>query len=601
MMQTTSIYTDDSCSSSAVNVLVISNDNCSAAACSPRVFGNNTNYYKATTCYSADSYSFNPMEELFDGKAFIEGQAYSNSNCTDDAYLYRQGLVVGGCEPFTTRNNHSTSVTLSSDGSATMILYDNTECIDPPLTTYALGNETLANHLCYEGISNTGSVQYIARYYVHQNYDESSGSTLTETADSGASSHTAAIIGGVVAGIVALAIVVLIIHRHLKKRKSYQMEENLAIMERFTGSDTAYRRSSKIDHNSSSQSTLQVHTSNRAWDDDTIVAARIPRDKVILEKLVSRGAYGEVYKGCYNGQPIAAKMLLADTRRSIPHVNAFMAEVKLMVVMDHPHITKFIGVAWDSLTDLCSVTEFMDGGDLKTLLTQYHEENYPVGFDYTKVKIALHVAHALTYLHSLDPPVIHRDLKSKNILLSEELDAKLTDFGISRERVDETMTAGVGTSLWMAPEIMMGNSYDEMADMFSFGIVLSSDCTSAITGTGTYYTTTTCPSDGFASAEEVFGDTGYLLVDVYLEANCETSYAQDAFLASGECEYSGSGSAVIATLNSNGSAKLQYYVDSACSISIVDPIYITEDLLTSHTCVSGSKYYSNSGGSATNG
>ncbi|KAJ8520658.1 hypothetical protein ON010_g17918 [Phytophthora cinnamomi] len=145
----------------------------------------------------------------------------------------------------------------------------------------------------------------------------------------------------------------------------------------------------------------------------------------------------------------------------------------MAAVMDHPHIAKFIGVAWDSLTDLCSLTEFMDGGDLKALLVRYQEENHPVGFDHSKVMIALHVAHALTYLHSLDPPVIHRDLKSKNILLSQEMDAKLTDFGISRERIDETMTAGVGTSMWMAPEVMLGNPYDEMADIFSFGVVLS--------------------------------------------------------------------------------------------------------------------------------
>eukprot|EP00644_Phytophthora_capsici_P002648 jgi/Phyca11/543324/estExt2_Genewise1Plus.C_PHYCAscaffold_110578 len=213
--------------------------------------------------------------------------------------------------------------------------------------------------------------------------------------------------------------------------------------------------------------------SDRSWDDDIIVAARIPRDKVILESLVSRGAFGEVYKGTYNGQLIAAKILLVDTRRSIPHVNAFMAEVKMSAVMDHPHIAKFIGVAWDSLSDLCSVTEFMEGGDLKALLVKYEEEGHPLGFNYSKVKIALHVAHALTYLHSLDPPVIHRDLKSRNILLSKELEAKLTDFGISRERIDATMTAGVGTSLWMAPEVMLGERYDDKADMFSFGIVLS--------------------------------------------------------------------------------------------------------------------------------
>uniref|UniRef100_H3G7N6 Protein kinase domain-containing protein n=1 Tax=Phytophthora ramorum TaxID=164328 RepID=H3G7N6_PHYRM len=66
--------------------------------------------------------------------------------------------------------------------------------------------------------------------------------------------------------------------------------------------------------------------------------------------------------------------------------------------------------------------------------------------------------------------VIHRDLKSKNILLNEHLEAKLSDFGVSRERITGTMTAGVGTSLWMAPEVMMGGKYDAKADMFSFGV-----------------------------------------------------------------------------------------------------------------------------------
>lgn len=69
--------------------------------------------------------------------------------------------------------------------------------------------------------------------------------------------------------------------------------------------------------------------------------------------------------------------------------------------------------------------------------------------------------------------MIHRDLKSRNILLSGTHEAKLIDFGISRERLDRTMTAGVGTSLWMAPEVMTGEKYDDKADVFSFGVVLS--------------------------------------------------------------------------------------------------------------------------------
>ncbi|RLN72080.1 hypothetical protein BBJ28_00022391 [Nothophytophthora sp. Chile5] len=492
MMQTTSIYLDETCSGATVNVLVIQNDNCSAVSCSPRVFGNNTDFYKATTCYSADSQTYDPMEELFDGQSFVEGQAYTNTNCTDDAYLYRQGLVVGGCEPFTTRNNHSVSVTLDSDGSAAMILFDNTECTAPPLTTYALGNETLANHLCYQGISNTGLVEYIAKYYVHSDYNTSSSTsgtssnssgnsasstegTTTNTADSGGSNHTAAIAGGVVAALVVLLVIAaFLLRRRRSKQKQNEMDETLAMMESaYAGPDTAYQKPAKFENDSSTHTTLEAQSSDRSWDDDVIVAARIPRDKVIIQHLLSRGAFGEVYKGTYNGQDVAIKMLLPDTKRSIPHVNAFLAEVKLMAVMDHPRIAKYVGVAWDSLTDLCSVTEFMAGGDLKTLLVTFEEQNHPVGFDHDKVKIALHVAHALTYLHSLDPPVIHRDLKSKNILLSPELDAKLTDFGVSREWIDRTMTAGVGTSLWMAPEVMLGESYGEKADVFSFGVVLS--------------------------------------------------------------------------------------------------------------------------------
>lgn len=236
MMQTTSIYADSTCSGPAVNVLVIENNNCSAVACSPRAFGNNTDYYKAATCYSADSNFYDPMEDLFDGHAFVEGQVYSKANCTDDSFLYRLGLVVGGCEPFTTLDNNSVSVTLGSDGSAALILYDNTECTDPPITKYALGNDTLANHLCYEGISNTGLVQYIAKYYIHENYDSSSSSsggsdTVTKgTADSNSSSHTAAIVGGIIAGVVvvvALIIAGLIIRR---KQRSTRRFETLAVM-----------------------------------------------------------------------------------------------------------------------------------------------------------------------------------------------------------------------------------------------------------------------------------------------------------------------------------------------------------------------------------
>eukprot|EP00644_Phytophthora_capsici_P007178 jgi/Phyca11/112396/e_gw1.22.257.1 len=209
------------------------------------------------------------------------------------------------------------------------------------------------------------------------------------------------------------------------------------------------------------------------WDDDVITASRIPRKRIHIGELLSRGAFGEVYAGIFNGQQVAVKMLLPGTRRDIRLVNDFLSEARLTACMEHPRIVTLIGVAWDSLSDLCVVLEFMEGGDLRTLLNNYEKARRPVGFNREKTTIALHVCHALTYLHSLEPSIIHRDLKSRNILLNEMHEAKLTDFGISRERLDRTMTAGVGTSLWMAPEVMMGEKYDDKADMFSFGVVLS--------------------------------------------------------------------------------------------------------------------------------
>ncbi|KAG6587100.1 TKL protein kinase [Phytophthora cinnamomi] len=241
-----------------------------------------------------------------------------------------------------------------------------------------------------------------------------------------------------------------------------------------SSSSSSYHRSGRtFIPGSSSSSTFQGTTANYPWEDDFVVAARIPRDKVVVVQLLSRGGFGVVYSGLYGGRRVAVKMLLPETRRHISHVVDLLAEVKMMASMEHPHIVEFIGVAWDSLTNMCVVSEFMAGGDLKALLSDYEEQEYPVGFSREKLKIALHIAYALTYMHSLDPPIIHRDLKSKNVLLNEKLDAKLTDFGTSRERVNESMTGGVGTCLWMAPEVMIGDKYDDKADLFSFGVVLS--------------------------------------------------------------------------------------------------------------------------------
>ncbi|KAJ8556911.1 hypothetical protein ON010_g9055 [Phytophthora cinnamomi] len=252
------------------------------------------------------------------------------------------------------------------------------------------------------------------------------------------------------------------------------IENGTELMEAFDyNSQEPATEKSVVSTPGSETSTLSGASFTEFYTDDKVInKARIPREKVVVHEFISRGAFGKVYKGTYNGQPVAVK--------TMSDVVTFMKEIKMAATMSHPNIVQFIGVAWSSREDFCAVLEYMDGGDLRGLMDRYEEEKRPTGFDADKLKIALQVAHALAYLHSREIPVIHRDLKSKNILLNEALGAKLTDFGVSRERADRAMTADVGTSLWMAPEVMVGSAYDEKADLFSFGVVLSELSTHSI-------------------------------------------------------------------------------------------------------------------------
>ncbi|KAG6945944.1 hypothetical protein JG687_00017004, partial [Phytophthora cactorum] len=131
---------------------------------------------------------------------------------------------------------------------------------------------------------------------------------------------------------------------------------------------------------------------------------------------------------------------------------------------------------------------------------------------------------------------------------------------------------------------------------------LSSDCASTTIAGSTYYTETSCPSSIYSHAADVYDNTEYLLVDFYSGTDCTTYVESVAFATSGECQIAGTdGQSVVATLYSNGSAQLTYYLDGTCTLSASASYSITEDDLTSHSCSSGRKYYSSSDGSATNG
>ncbi|RLN67568.1 hypothetical protein BBJ28_00015387 [Nothophytophthora sp. Chile5] len=233
-----------------------------------------------------------------------------------------------------------------------------------------------------------------------------------------------------------------------------------------------------------------LYVANDIRTDDEVLQYRLLQEDVVRGKLIAKGGYGAVYLATFQNETVVMKQLLPDRARNKRWLVGFMDEIRISASLDHPKIVRFLGVTWSSLLDISMVIEYMPHGDLssalqKQLQRETRDERARDGYSWfhsvgdgdnlkCKSLIALDIAEAMVYLHSFESPIIHRDLKPKNVLLSDTCEAKLTDFGISRERSeDQTMTAEIGTISWIAPEVLRGEQYSEKADVYSFGVILT--------------------------------------------------------------------------------------------------------------------------------
>lgn len=148
------------------------------------------------------------------------------------------------------------------------------------------------------------------------------------------------------------------------------------------------------------------------------------------------------------------------------HIRDFLSECHAMEALRHPNIVMFLG-ACTKPPHLAIVLEYCSKGSLWSVL-QNHEIN--LSWE-DRRRIALDAAKGVWYLHCFNPPILHRDLKSLNLLLDDSLRTKLADFGWTRA-LGNYMTGKIGTYQWMAPEVIGGHSYTEKADVFSYGIIL---------------------------------------------------------------------------------------------------------------------------------
>eukprot|EP01029_Cantina_marsupialis_P011190 TRINITY_DN2507_c0_g5_i1.p1 TRINITY_DN2507_c0_g5~~TRINITY_DN2507_c0_g5_i1.p1 ORF type:complete len:1743 (+),score=567.30 TRINITY_DN2507_c0_g5_i1:97-5229(+) len=188
-------------------------------------------------------------------------------------------------------------------------------------------------------------------------------------------------------------------------------------------------------------------------------------DIKILEK-VGTGSFAEVFRGVYKHTEVAVKrMQLATGDERV--IQDFMAEVSLLRSLRHPNILLFMGCCREPL---CLVTEFCSKGNLFDLLRSSTTLSMK-----QRINMGIDIAKGINFLHTSTPPIIHRDLKSLNLLLDDALNVKVSDFGLSRFRansVSSVMTGQCGTYRWMSPEVIGCQRYTEKADVYSFGINL---------------------------------------------------------------------------------------------------------------------------------
>lgn len=207
----------------------------------------------------------------------------------------------------------------------------------------------------------------------------------------------------------------------------------------------------------------------------------IQRAELEYGKTIGTGVTADVYKGVWKGELVAIKQIKGDSRIAMKLQTAFTRELAVLSKCHHPNLCCFRGACLEA-APLCLVTEFCAGGTLFNLL----HGNDVMDISWTQnLKMCTDIAKGMNYLHTSKPSVIHRDLKSLNLLLlrpfASEADipmVKVADFGTARIKEDldadwggVKMTQNSGTCHWMAPEVHSGK-YCEKADVYSFAMVL---------------------------------------------------------------------------------------------------------------------------------
>ncbi|XP_059691535.1 mitogen-activated protein kinase kinase kinase 21 [Gavia stellata] len=208
-----------------------------------------------------------------------------------------------------------------------------------------------------------------------------------------------------------------------------------------------------------------------------------------LQEIIGVGGFGKVYRATWRGREVAVKAARQDPDEDITATaESVRQEAKLFSMLRHPNIIALHGVCLRE-PNLCLVMEFARGGSLNRALAAAAAPGAGAGAarggrripPHILVNWAVQIARGMLYLHDeAIVPILHRDLKSSNILLLEKMEhddicnktLKITDFGLAREWHRTTKMSAAGTYAWMAPEVIKSSLFSKGSDIWSYGVLL---------------------------------------------------------------------------------------------------------------------------------
>ncbi|WVZ75199.1 hypothetical protein U9M48_023280 [Paspalum notatum var. saurae] len=189
-----------------------------------------------------------------------------------------------------------------------------------------------------------------------------------------------------------------------------------------------------------------------------------------LAELRFSGSFGTVHRADWNGSDVAVKILMEQDFHP-ERLKEFLREVAIMRSLRHPNIVLLMGAVTQP-PNLSIVTEYLSRGSLYRLLHRHGtRENLD---ERRRLSMAFDVAKGMNYLHKRNPPIVHRDLKSPNLLVDKKYTVKVCDFGLSRLKANTFLSSktAAGTPEWMAPEVLRDEPSNEKSDVYSFGVIL---------------------------------------------------------------------------------------------------------------------------------